>query len=182
MQLGTREENDSYVEIPSNTTPYSLGLRVKNEGADEAVNCQGTLVCLELINTNSDQYNVSSLPLTKALLWTRENRFTGNGSVCIPGNSEAVLEVATCDSDNYLRFSYATGCEASRAQHQISRIGDILAVIEVTSQNSQPIYAICLLEKLIFFYDIKLLQTTDTKPNIEYCRSLISDKGDSQTV
>ncbi|MBA7668906.1 hypothetical protein ES703_77026 [subsurface metagenome] len=150
------------------------GLIIRNQGADEAVNCQGRLVEMEFVIPQKNQ-SLFRFPTNQPLKWGEEPCGESSGNITIPSLSKAALMIVRWSSIRVNpRLAYA--CIDDPYRDTLLTGYEILLVISITSQNSVPIYAICLLAltRRPEGYDLKLLGKRDQQPTIDDCRQLIS--------
>ena len=121
-------------------------------------------------------------PTNQPLKWGEEPWEISSGNISIPGSESAVLNIVRWESrrDNP-RLAYAS-IDTPLVDTLLTGY-EILLVISITSQNSAPVYAICLLDltRRPEGYDLEFLGKRDQQPSIDDCRQLVSDRKDSQT-
>lgn len=151
------------------------GLIIRNQGTDEAVNCQGRLVEMEFAIPRKSQSLFKFLKY-QPLKWGEEPWGISSGNILIPGSESAVLNIVRWSSIRVNpRLAYA--CIDDPLRDTLLTGYEILLVISITSQNSVPIYAICLLDLTMkpTGYELKLLGKRTQQPSIDDCRQLIPD-------
>ena len=150
------------------------GLIIHNQGTDEAVNCQGRLVEMEFAIPQKSQ-SLFRFPTNQPLKWSEEPCGKSSGNISIPGLSKADLMIVRWSSIRVNpRLAYA--CIDDPHRDTLFTGYEILLVISITSQNSAPTYAICLLDlkSQLKGYDLKLVvDKLDQQPTIDDCRQLI---------
>lgn len=151
------------------------GLIIRNQGTDEAVSCQGRLVEMEFEIPQRSQ-SLFRFPKYQPLKWGEEPWGISSGNISIPGSESAVLNIVRWESRRHNpRLAYA--CIDTPLRDTLPTGYGILLVISITSQNSAPIYAICLLDLTMkpTGYELKLLGKRTQQPSIDDCRQLIPD-------
>ncbi len=156
----------------------SWGLQIKNEGTDQAEDCQGQPVEMDFLTPQKDKSFVE---------WLRHQRFRWVGespsstSFSIPGKSRAELEVMTRPPVEFeiydgLRLTYIGENDFSQPPC-LPWDYKILTVISIVSKNALPIYAVCLLDtaKVKFDDRLKLLDVKSECPSISAYQQLDSE-------